>query len=231
MQAQGDPVPKRTCADVSKLKIPPIQPGNEIDRRFLESCDPADLYYGVKGTPDYLAARRCALYKLHHTKPDEAGDIFPTATAAMIYENGRGVPRNPDLALHLFCAYDEATADQLLAARSKAKPNAFDYCALDNEKMVLEECAWMQYKREDNRRLAALRSLMVDWSPTQLSAYAAITKVHDAYVKAATDEVVEACITGTVDEEMEYDEDLAKEFESDVTNFAQGNLPGFGHAD
>ena len=58
-----------------------------------------------------------------------------------------------------------------------------------------------------------------------------MTKVHDAYVKAATDEVVEACITGTVDEEMEYDEDLAKEFESDVTNFAQGNLPGFGHAD
>jgi uncharacterized protein YecT (DUF1311 family) len=237
-QAQRAPDPKDACTDVAQLRIPIVQPNNESDRKFLESCDPADLYYGVMGTPDYAAARRCALYKLqtYHLSSNEEEDIFPTATAAMIYENGQGVPRNPDLALHLFCTYEKPNpqvgyVDQFLAARSTANPNAFDFCALDNEKIVMAVCASMQYHREDNRRLAALRSLMVNWSPAALSSYAAMAKVHDAYVGAATDEAVEACITGTLGEEMEYDDELAKEFEADITTFAQGNPPNFSHAD
>ena len=127
--AQGQPaVVTEACKSVKNVVLP-IDDTVGLGR----SCSPDELYYGTKGRPNYRAARSCAWSEwkgLAHPLSDDLDGLVPTSTLAMIYANGRGVPRNVDLAIRLACvddppANDSLLFDELISALLKVKDNPY----------------------------------------------------------------------------------------------------------
>lgn len=92
------------CAAVEQIRIPKRDLPNEKEKKELEDCDSAGLYYGYDKPPDFERARKCAYLEkelIDKHKPVVMG--WAGDTLVMIYANGRGVPRNITLALHFAC--------------------------------------------------------------------------------------------------------------------------------
>src|SRR5215471_6747642 len=163
LYAQDQPATvTQACASVANLTVPKGDPSAKCE-------DPANLYYGTNGAPDYAAARRCALSQWHDFKRpfkspfdgvyDEAV-IMPIATLVMVYANGEGVPRSIDLATRIVCVDDPPASswpsfDQLITRllQIKANPTRFDFCSsgIDFWKRVAYECLGIQEKLEENQ--------------------------------------------------------------------------------
>ncbi|MDF7775971.1 hypothetical protein P1X14_12000 [Sphingomonas sp. AOB5] len=106
---EDDAATQRICASVAKVEIPKQDFPSVAARAELKGCDSEVLYYGI-GTPaDPVKARQCAMTEIGSDEepwPLLSGE----GILMMIYANGRGVPRNLDVAIHLACQLDDSIA-------------------------------------------------------------------------------------------------------------------------
>jgi uncharacterized protein YecT (DUF1311 family) len=230
----------QACASVANLTVPKGDPSAKCE-------DPAGLYYGTDGAPDYAAARSCALSQWHNLKrpldtlplPDERV-IMPIATLVMIYTNGNGVPSNVDLAIHIVCVDDPPTAswpsfDEVIARllQIKAHPTQkFDFCSsgIDFWKSVGYECLGIQEKLEENQHMAPLSKLMTTWTSPQKAAFAKMMKSRSTFVSQERDAETTGG-TGVGGQMMEAEHDLNLNLIDSTIRFDTGHLPSFTHQD
>jgi hypothetical protein len=93
------------CKQVESVPIPPGDQPTAAERKGLAACDAEVLYYGYGSQPDFVAARKCAYAQLD----SRAEPVFGgSGMLMMLYANGRGVPRNLELALKFACKSDGA---------------------------------------------------------------------------------------------------------------------------
>ena len=96
----GDAEVERACSKVAAVDFPSTDRPSVEEERALKGCESETLYYGIGMPADLLRARACAFLEL------DAGRNLGLSGAGilmMVYANGKGVPRNLDVAMATVC--------------------------------------------------------------------------------------------------------------------------------
>lgn len=96
------------CKKVEALEPPAKDLPTKAEKAKLSGCDSEALYYGIDEDQDPVKARKCAFLELNRGEGNAFGG---EALLMMIYANGKGVPRNFDLATKFACELDGAPAE------------------------------------------------------------------------------------------------------------------------
>ena len=191
-------------------------------------CSSAASYYGLGIPVDYAEARRCAIQErflmanLYSTlwwavpassaqgaarfdqDLDEIG-IKGSATLAMLYADGKGVPRNTSLAMRFTCeAIDDGTIEASTDSGSDASDespgryvnyrtllhdvatrSSIDMCEYRPDlEWDITDCDYIDHLRGDRQRTATIASFSARFTPDQKSAYLKLVSAFEAYLKA-----------------------------------------------
>ena len=166
------------CNAAAKTPIPLADLPSAADRTRLNGCNPIELYYGdpgdIKGlTPNFADARKCAYLTFEENfnwttygdaKVDERVSDQPFEVLALIYANGKLVPRNLDLAIRFVCekSYDPQIEQVRSLVKLKASPKPEPYPGMCQDLPRIDwmvRCADLELipkKQEYNRRRQAL---------------------------------------------------------------------------
>jgi len=205
---------KAICKAVGQREPPAAHRPTPAQSKALAKCDAEALYYGEVGPPDYVKARLCAL------KDGGAADdqsVFNDDVILMqIYANGRGVPRDMDLAIAYACK-DDAQApaeftgrlDSLIARRAEPDPKPFDYCDDITSGYMEGMCAARDSQIADKGRAAGLDRVAARLPPAARAPFGALKTAAAAFASAHGDGEVDLSGTGRAAFEIEA-EDAAR---------------------
>ena len=181
----------QVCDRVAGLSMPAADAKPPAGSPSLEGCNAAAAWYGL-GTPrDPVRARLCAARDL------AAGDdeiLGGSAILLMIYANGEGVPRNPDLAAHYACSNDYAGAERDLRVShvlALGPGEKLDFCDDATSGFMGGFCADM-----GERIAAQARDQRVEQAVAALPAEA---REHLPALKSALEDYIDARVGGEID--------------------------------
>jgi uncharacterized protein YecT (DUF1311 family) len=236
---------KDTLCEQSKSVPLPAEASSIPKPKTFPTCDSYKLYAGIGGKVDYVAARKCAWSE---RLAMEAGlrqgfsDPIPwviggSVILSQLYANGKGVPRNLPLALHLACeegASEERDAIEDLSARIQEPGSAakdFRFCDHAMTTFSMNFCASYDAEIHDQQRSDAIDLLLVTWTPEQRNALAFMEKLERAYARAH--ERGEINTSGTIRNlrAMGAYEQLRDDFVEALKAFEKGRIPKYSAAD
>src|SRR5262249_39964321 len=120
-----------TCERLAVASLPAADQPSPGEVEALATCDAEALYYGIGRSSDYAEARRCAYAQ---RRGDGAPVFGGPEILLMIYANGKGVPRNLDIATQFACEVGGAEAElggriaHLTRLRGASQPPDLDIC-------------------------------------------------------------------------------------------------------
>lgn len=166
------------------VKAAPDYPAKDQSPPKDAHCNATNAYYGIGEPVNDAKARACAY----------AGDDHDVL--AMLYANGRGVPRNIAVARKAVCD-DDSAAPAEIGGRLKhlAKMDAgpvgkpFDWCDDITSGLMEGACASIASTLKDQKRDQAVAALAASWTPAQKAALATLRHEVERFVKARDDEV------------------------------------------
>lgn len=201
------------------VKAAPAYPAADQAPPPSAHCDARNAYYGIGEPVDDAKARACAF----------AGRDYDVL--AMIYANGRGVPRNIPVARKAVCDGDGAPAEftgrlkhlARMEAAGSAAPGTYDFCDDVTSGLMEGWCAKIGtelQQQERDRRIAALTAL---WTPAQKAALATLDSHREAFVKARDGEVD---LSGTARASMLFaaEDEVRQQFAELLARAAAGTL-------
>jgi uncharacterized protein YecT (DUF1311 family) len=209
-------------------------------------CVSARLYDGAGGSPDYTAARACALREM--SSPDTPA-IGGAAVLMMIYANGRGVPRDLDRAMAYACVAGGAPAEvegrvhhlQELKTKPPAAPlrecqqtrgfpaaycqGTVDFCDDITSGFMQGACAARASANEAAQKAPGLSRLVGSWPQGAQLAFGALEKAANRYFEAHADHEVDVSGTGRAAFQIEAKDGLQADFRAKLKAFEQGHFP------
>ncbi len=166
------------------VKAAPDYPDKDQAPPKNARCNATNAYYGIGEPVNDAKARACAY----------AGDDYDVL--AMLYANGRGVPRNIAVARKAVCAPDPAAPAEIEGrlkhlAKMEAHPGGkpFDWCDDITSGMMEGACASIKSALDQQRRDGRIAAMAASWSPAQKTALATLHREMEAFVKARDGEV------------------------------------------
>ena len=173
------PAQRQAC-----LKAPDYPPRDQPPAT-QPACDSIAAYYGIGEPVDDAKARACAYVAKDY-------DVL-----AMIYANGRGVPRDLGVARKATCDADGAPAEiegrlRHLARIEAQGPTAgrpFEFCDDITSGLMMGYCENIAARRADQKRADDLARRSATWPADQRTAFAALRAALDAFVAAHDGEV------------------------------------------
>ena len=203
------------CERVKGVKIPAAdRPDAAAEKALLGSrsvsgpartpgCDAEALYYGIGVPADPVKARHCAILEMDPRWDVET--VFGGKTALMmIYANGKGVPRNYDLAIRFACETSWAPAEleervrhlEEMRAKGDKAPTDFDVCDDITSGYMMGHCAAHRERMAAAKRAAETKSMLARWSAAERDAFKALRAKTDAWIEARSLEEVDLSGTG-----------------------------------
>jgi uncharacterized protein YecT (DUF1311 family) len=223
VQAQDAPIP--ACAAALAVPLPESGLPHPKARARLEGCDSESLYYGA-GRDDE-DARMCA-----YIERETGGVVFGgPAVLMMIYANGRGVPRNYELARRFACEIDAAPAEldgrleHLAQMEAEQDPADIDLCDDITSGYMMGFCAEREARARAKERDGEWAALQSQWSAADRAAWRALREAADGFFDARVEGEVD--VSGTargafiVGEQRQLEDDLL----ASVQAFERGDLP------
>jgi len=200
--AFADPVELSTaaldalCDRVASLSVPVADATPPAGSAPLASCDSAALYYGIGAPRDVVRARLCAASEV------AAGDdqiLGGSAILTMIYANGEGVPRDPDLAAHFACvsAFAPAERDLRVAHALHLGPGErLDFCDDVTSGMMSGVCASLQERIAAQARAEREAKAVAALPAAAREKLPALEAARDRYIEARVGNEID--LTGTM---------------------------------
>ena len=187
------------CKRAKAVRLPAPDPAAKAGK----DCDSQALYYGIGRAADPAAARACALSHLGTDDPMEG-----PSTLVTIYANGKGVPRNYDIAIAYACRMGTAAAAEmegrlkhLMALKAKGPDKApFDICDDVTSGMMMGTCAQRDSDLEEVKRNGKLDALTRNMGEGHKVAFAKLRKMEAGYATAVSDNAVD--LSGTARNEF-----------------------------
>jgi uncharacterized protein YecT (DUF1311 family) len=185
IQAEED----AACAPYQHVSLPKIKPTSVV----APNCDAEKLYYAPGAIPDYSKALSCALLK-----PNENSLVL-----AMLYANGKGVPRNIPVALRYICLEKvgapmevEGRVQHLEEMLKGSSPQQdFDECNDVTSGLWQGLCAARDDEFAAVKRKERLKGLMAGWSSADLTAFQPLVKIKGDFIDLRSHNEVD--LTGT----------------------------------
>lgn len=214
------------CADVQQADPPAADHPTAAEEKLLAKCSSLDLYYGFDGPADPVKARKCAYAEI------DRGSTFALSGRAiltMIYANGKGVPRNYDIALKLACAINDSPGDaagriyELNRMKKSKVESRFDICSHSAAHELYEQCAILGARFDKIDRDKQLDDMIASWSAADQKAFRSFWAEVEKFSKAEATNAINLESTFEIQEEvfwLNHVIDTIKQFEG-------GDLPKY----
>lgn len=169
----------RHCMRVEKLAPPRPAP-----RAPTPKCSAQDLYDDAQAKP---AASAAEWREVRECASATAND----SVLMMLYANGYGVPRNPDLAIRYACGLENVALAEMesrvehLAEGAGDKP--FDFCDDITSGLSGATCADIQESRQRRLREAELDRYAATLAPAARPAFAALRTAAEKFARTSED--------------------------------------------
>ncbi|HEU4413746.1 MAG TPA: hypothetical protein VFT65_03100 [Candidatus Angelobacter sp.] len=220
-----DPGAKQVCASVKDAEPPAADRPASEQEKALANCSSLDAYFGFDQPADPVKARHCAFAQVDRNDKTALGG---RAILMMIYANGKGVPRNFDLALKFACTIGDAPGDaagrvyQLdrLRKANWAGSN-FSVCDHSSGREMYEQCAILEDRFDKPERERKLEALSEAWSPRQKKAFHTFLEEAERYFKVEAGNGVNLQASFAVQEETF----LRNNMIASLQQFEGGELP------
>lgn len=221
----SDPGAKKVCASVQHADVPAADRPTAADEKALAKCSSLDAYFGFNGQADPVKARKCAIAEIDRGDKAVLGG---KAILMMVYANGKGVPRNYDLALKLACTAGGAPGDaagrvmELDRMRTVNFPNSiFSICDHSSGRELYEQCVILTERFDKPERDQKFNDLTAHWNAAEKKAFHTFMDEAETFfaVQAANGINLEGSFE--VQEKIFYRNSLLESLQK----FEQGELP------
>ena len=194
------------------------------EEKSLAKCSSLDAYYGLGEAADPVKARKCAFAEI------DRGSTFALggkAILTMVYANGKGVPRNYDIALKMACTINDAPGDAAgrvyeLNRMKRAKGESrFDICSHSAGHDLYEQCAILSARFDKVDRDKQMEDMIASWSAADKKAFRTFWTEAEKFSKVQASNAINLESTFEVQEEvfwLNHIVDSLKQFEG-------GDLP------
>jgi hypothetical protein len=221
----SDPGARQVCASVKDAEPPAGDRPSAAEEKTLADCASLNAYFGFGEPADPVKARKCAYAEIDRAAPAALGG---NAILTMIYANGKGVPRNLDLALKFACAIGDAPGDaagrvyqlERLKKSSWAGDN-FSVCDHSSGRVMYEQCAILQERFDRVERDQKLSALASSWSVPEKKAFHSFLQQADRFITVQAGNGVNLEASFAVQEEIF----LRNGVLSSLEQFERGELP------
>jgi uncharacterized protein YecT (DUF1311 family) len=219
------------CARVTAQPLaPPSFPrSNEAE---LQNCDSTALYYGIDRSPDPGAALQCAYYQRDHPDPNRGDPFAGPGVLTMLYANGKGVPRNYDLASRFACEIEASQAEtheriiHLEHLRNiHAVSSNFDLCDNVTTTLMQGACESLRQRFADAKRRNELETIKSHWPAGAQEAFKSLQDAENEFEDARIRKEVN--FTGTIRAGFPLVERgrLRDQFLTNLKRFAKSDVP------
>lgn len=249
--ASVDKATQAICDKAAATPLPDADRPNAAEKAGLTACVSRNLYYGVKGPQDYVAARKCGWLE-REKKPDAdfAWELAGPAVLMMIYANGYGVDKNLPLSLRFACeaggapAEIEARTAHILKLQQSPTGKTLEGCAKDDRAAatpychgVLDicddltsgamggVCASVASEIAEEKAAADFAGITRSWTPEQKAAFAGLEAKAQAYFDAHASREIDLSGTARGEFYIEARDALKNAFRADIVTFEQGKAP------
>lgn len=205
----------------------------------LAKCDEQILYYGMTGKPNYAAALQCGLWQRAHPQPEIGNMFYGPGVLTMLYVNGRGAPRNYDLAIRFACentwtapaemSYRIGHLEQL--RRTAATTSSFDLCDDITSGLSQGACTALESRKLLVRRNARIDAERAKLPPAAQQMLPALQKAESAFEQARSRNEVDLSGTARAAFAINEEDMLADQFLINLQRFAKGDIPPAGAAE
>ena len=222
-----DPAARQICASVKDVEPPAADRPNAAEEKALANCSSVDAYFGFEQPADPVKASKCAYAEIDR---GAKALLSGKAILMMVYANGKGAPRNFDVALKFACTMGDAPGDaagrvhQLdrLKKANWAGEN-FSVCDHSGGREMYEQCAILQERFDKIERDQKFSELTSKWTPRQQKSFRAFRQEAEKFFHVQASHGVNLEGTFEVQEEIFLRNGLL----SSLQQFERGELPKY----
>lgn len=221
------------CARATAQPLPPPKFEHPEPDTWLEHCDAEALYYGFDRPADPAAALQCAWYERAHPQPTRGDPFYGPGILMMLYANGKGVPRDYNLAIRFVCENRWLSENEMefmtgdLEDRRDAHSTAsdFDICKDGTSGLMMGACEAVTQEFADAKRRQQMDAITAAWSPAAKQSFPALQAAEKAFEDARTGNEVDLSGTGRAAFALEEQGRLRDQFLINLGRYAQGDVP------
>lgn len=224
---------KQVCQRVMAVPLSPHTFAHPRSENWLRHCDSEALYYGFAAPPDFSDALQCAYYERAYPKPSVGDPFYGPGVLMMLYANGKGVPRDYNLAMRFACENTWAS-DAEMAYRvgrfehlrdAHAATTHFDLCDHGTSGLTEGACASVQESLAEAKRTRQLRDISAAWPTNVKAAFPPLQKAETGFINARIRNEVDLSGTGRVAFQLEEEGTLKDQFLINLKRFASSDVP------
>lgn len=213
------------CESVRHVELPPRDRPTAGEVMTSIDCRSVNLYFGIGAPADPIAARKCAYREMEAIERPENPILSGAGLLSMVYANGRGVPRNIDVAVKLACSEGLGYCAQTLSDLKTAPRPAADFTVCDCVGNTHGFCAGPAEQHEAQTRAAKRAELSAQWAPNQKAALARLEHAAKFFFEARERNEVDLTGTARADMQLEERASLENGFMAALERFETGEIP------
>jgi len=230
---------ERTCKHAEAQPLTAIQPSGPLAGDQLINCDETTLYYGLGEKPDYAAALQCGWFQRAHPQVTAGNMFYGPGVLTMLYANGKGVPRNYELAIRFACENSWA-AEAEMAYRighiehlrdAGAQNVVFDLCDDITSGLGDGTCTSIQTRTADAVRSRKIDEILDRFPASVKSAFPSLQAAELGFEKARTQGEVDLSGTSRAAFQLSEETKLRDQFLINLQRFGRADIPGASEAD
>ena len=222
--AVRDPGAIKMCAAVDQVEIPTADHPTAAEEKALAGCSSVDAYFGLGEKEDPVKARKCSFAEMDR---GEKAALSGKALLSMVYANGKGVPRNYDVALKISCSINDTPGDaagriyELVRLKKAATPAVYSICDHSSGRELYEQCAILSSRFDKIERDEKMEKFIASWSEKDKKAFHVFWDEVEKFAKVQAGNAMS--LEGTF-EIQEEDFIITQQMEN-LEHFEKGELP------
>jgi uncharacterized protein YecT (DUF1311 family) len=238
--AKDEPNWEQVCAAAKTKPLPAQTPAGPLRGRALETCDETALYYGFDGKPDYTAALQCGWWQQAHPQPTVGNMFYGPGVLTMLYANGQGVTRDPELAIQFACRNTWAAPAEMAGrighlealrdARS-APARPFDLCDDITSGLSMGSCTSVGTRAADAKRSVQVNALVAALPAAAKSAFPALQAAETAFETIRVRNEIDLSGTARAMFMLDDEKKLRDQFLINLQRFGKRDVPTASAAD
>jgi uncharacterized protein YecT (DUF1311 family) len=230
---------EKMCKDITSKSLTEPRLTRPLSAAQLTKCDSEALYYGFDSKPDYAAALQCAWYERAHPDTVAADMIRGVGVLTMLYANGRGTAKDPDLAMRFACEEQWAAPAEMqirmqhLVDIKDGKPQGmpFDMCDDITSGLNMGKCADVQQRFADADRAKRVSAITAKLTPSQQALYDRLHSAEDNFEIVRVNNEIDLSGTARAMFALSDRGKLRDEFLINLQRFSKSDIPQATPAD
>jgi len=227
------------CKEISAKPASDPKLNGPLSPAQLSNCDSEALYYGFGSKPDYAAALQCAWYERAHPDTVSANMNRGVGVLTMLYANGRGTPKNIELAMQFACEQQWAAPAEMMGRLEhlnsikdgRPQDPPFDMCDDGTSGLSMGKCAEVQQRFADAERDKKLGAITAKLTPAQRRLYDRVRAAEETFENMRTWSELDLSGSARVMFQLSDQGKLRDQFLINLQRFSKEDIPEATAAD